>query len=227
MIHFSTSIPFSILIPVSEAFIVPQEIPSLLSLVYSNIPPIKKGTDSRIGFGYRFGEHADFQVQWELGPQKETQPIGDKSTQSKRNIRPTDEYQLLKTIRKEEKIKYEATTSKSWLSNWFDNVRKSFTEAETTTKQPEVVRAPRISASALQQLKKLYESAEKNKTNETENDSRTEEPLSVQHLPKAALDILQQPNNPQHKLRFVNNKNNRSKERVDSITRDLANVDLD
>ena len=57
-----------------------------------------------LGFGYRFGEHADFQVQWELGPQKETQPIGDKSTQSKRNIRPSDEYQLLKTIRKEEKV---------------------------------------------------------------------------------------------------------------------------
>lgn len=27
----------------TESFIVPQEVPSLLSLVYSNIPPIKKG----------------------------------------------------------------------------------------------------------------------------------------------------------------------------------------
>lgn len=27
----------------ANAFIVPQEVPSLLSLVYSNIPPIKKG----------------------------------------------------------------------------------------------------------------------------------------------------------------------------------------
>lgn len=60
----------------SHAFIVPQEIPSLLSLVYSNIPPIKKGTDSRVGFGYRLGEHADFQVMFELGPQTNTRPIG-------------------------------------------------------------------------------------------------------------------------------------------------------
>ncbi|XP_070503112.1 uncharacterized protein snsl [Chironomus tepperi] len=215
----------SSLVILSEAFIVPQEVPSLLSVIYSHIPSIKKGTDSRIGFGYRFGEHADIQVQWELGPQIRTQPIGDKSTQSKRNIRPTDEFQLLKTIRKEEKFQYETTTAKSWLSNWFDSMRKSFQEAETTTKQPEVTRAPRISASAIQQLKKLYESAEKNNSNDTiENESKTEEPLSVQHLPKAALDILQQSNNQQQ---LVSNKNNRSKERIDSITRDLANVDLD
>lgn len=34
------------------------------------------GTDSRIGFGYRLGEHADFQVMFELGPQTNTRPIG-------------------------------------------------------------------------------------------------------------------------------------------------------
>lgn len=60
----------------AHAFIVPQELPSILSLVYSNIPPIKKGTDSRVGFGYRLGEHADFQVLFELGPQTNTRPIG-------------------------------------------------------------------------------------------------------------------------------------------------------
>ena len=54
----------------------PQELPSVLSLVYSNIPPIKKGTDSRVGFGFRLGEHADFQVLFELGPQKFTKPLG-------------------------------------------------------------------------------------------------------------------------------------------------------
>lgn len=35
------------------------------------------GTDSRVGFGFRLGEHADFQVQLELGPQRETRPIGE------------------------------------------------------------------------------------------------------------------------------------------------------
>lgn len=59
-----------------NGLIVPQELPSVLSLVYSNIPPIKKGTDSRVGFGFRLGEHADFQVLFELGPQKFTKPLG-------------------------------------------------------------------------------------------------------------------------------------------------------
>lgn len=37
---------------------------------------VTPGTDSRVGFGYRLGEHADFQVVFELGPQTNTKPIG-------------------------------------------------------------------------------------------------------------------------------------------------------
>lgn len=37
---------------------------------------LTSGTDSRVGFGYRLGEHADFQVLFELGPQTNTKPIG-------------------------------------------------------------------------------------------------------------------------------------------------------
>lgn len=51
------------------SFIVPEEFATLLGLVFSTIPQVKKGTDSRIGFGYRFGNHADTQVILELGPQ--------------------------------------------------------------------------------------------------------------------------------------------------------------
>lgn len=54
----------------------PQELPSVLSVVYSVIPPIKKGTDSRVGFGFRLGNHADFQTIFEIGPQKNTKPLG-------------------------------------------------------------------------------------------------------------------------------------------------------
>uniref|UniRef100_W8B8U6 Uncharacterized protein n=1 Tax=Ceratitis capitata TaxID=7213 RepID=W8B8U6_CERCA len=64
-------------LPSAEPLVVPQELPSILSLIYSNIPPIKKGTDSRLGFGFRLGNHADFQVLLELGPQKNTRPIGE------------------------------------------------------------------------------------------------------------------------------------------------------
>lgn len=60
------------------------------------------GTDSRIGFGYRFGDHADFQVQFEIGPQKETQPIGTAASQNKRYIRPADEFQLERAIRRDQ-----------------------------------------------------------------------------------------------------------------------------
>lgn len=80
----------------AHAFIAPQEIPSILSLVYSNIPPVKKGTDSRVGFGYRLGEHADFQVLFELGPQTNTKAIGEPFSTagggdtSKRNVNQQD-----------------------------------------------------------------------------------------------------------------------------------------
>ncbi|KAL7292431.1 hypothetical protein TKK_0014016 [Trichogramma kaykai] len=81
-----TSLALLLLGHCATCLIVPEEIPSLLSLVYSNIPPIKKGTDSRLGVGFRFGEHADFQVLLELGPQFETDPIGfQKDTANRRS----------------------------------------------------------------------------------------------------------------------------------------------
>lgn len=61
---------------VCHGLIAPQEIVSLASLVYSVFPPIKKGTDSRTGFGFRLGNHADFQVTFEVGPQRYTSPLG-------------------------------------------------------------------------------------------------------------------------------------------------------
>ncbi|XP_012270959.1 uncharacterized protein LOC105694664 [Orussus abietinus] len=67
------------------SLIIPEELPTILSLIYSNIPPIKKGTDSRIGVGFRLGQHADFQVLLELGPQTETEPIGTLESKKRRN----------------------------------------------------------------------------------------------------------------------------------------------
>ncbi|CAD6218418.1 GSCOCG00011447001-RA-CDS [Cotesia congregata] len=69
-----------------NGLIIPEELPSILSLVFANIPPVKKGTDSRIGLGFRLGEHADFQTIVELGPQKETQPIGNSESKRRRQI---------------------------------------------------------------------------------------------------------------------------------------------
>ncbi|CAK9796987.1 hypothetical protein ANTPLA_LOCUS1042 [Anthophora plagiata] len=69
----------------ATCLIIPEELPTILSLIYSNIPPIKKGTDSRIGVGFRLGEHADFQVLFELGPQTETDPIGNADSKRRRD----------------------------------------------------------------------------------------------------------------------------------------------
>lgn len=60
-----------------DGLIVPQEVVSAShSAIYPNVPVVKKGTDSRFGFGFRLGEHSDFQFLFELGPQKYTKPIG-------------------------------------------------------------------------------------------------------------------------------------------------------
>lgn len=42
------------------------------------------GTDSRFGIGFRLGEHADFQMLIELGPQTETDQIGPSSESAKK-----------------------------------------------------------------------------------------------------------------------------------------------
>nr|CAD7430257.1 unnamed protein product [Timema monikensis] len=75
--------------PGADSLIIPEELPSILSLIYANIPPIKKGTDSRVGVGFRLGPHADFQVLLELGPQKETLPLGpNDDSKKRRQIKP-------------------------------------------------------------------------------------------------------------------------------------------
>ncbi|KAJ1520631.1 hypothetical protein ONE63_003739 [Megalurothrips usitatus] len=82
----------------AAAFIVPEELVSFLSIVYSNIPPVRKGTDSRVGLGFRLGPHADAQIVLELGPQTNTRPLGSAgpsfgspSTSSKRHTYHLDD----------------------------------------------------------------------------------------------------------------------------------------
>ncbi|GJQ85894.1 hypothetical protein Trydic_g21750 [Trypoxylus dichotomus] len=103
----------------SRAFIIPNELPTILSLVYSNIPTIKKGTDSRLGWGFRLGNRADFQVLVELGPQTNTQPLGDQpqATNSKRNP-PDTLANVLYAQRQHEKAHFSNTDGGKWLKEW-------------------------------------------------------------------------------------------------------------
>lgn len=63
-----------------DGLVVPGEVFSLSGAAIQTIPKIAKGTDSRFGVGFRFGEHADFQTIIELGPQQFTKPLGKQWT---------------------------------------------------------------------------------------------------------------------------------------------------
>ncbi|CAO1369279.1 unnamed protein product [Diamesa hyperborea] len=201
-----------------DGFIVPQEVPSLLSLVYSNIPPIKKGTDSRVGFGYRLGDHADFQVQFELGPQKETKAIGTGSSNSKRNIRPADEWQIEKQLKKE-KAKNEAS---SWLEKWSQQIKSPQKEEV----QADSIRSPVMSESVLQHLQKLYGNVDEKEAIAYQDIKEQGVLPAVQqtsHLPMEALKILQSNRAQQQQKSVAQQK----KKDIKQITADLSNVEFE
>uniref|UniRef100_A0A336LTG8 CSON000899 protein n=1 Tax=Culicoides sonorensis TaxID=179676 RepID=A0A336LTG8_CULSO len=126
--------------------IVPEELPSILSLVYSNIPPIKKGTDSRVGFGFRLGEHADFQILYEIGPQTNTKPIGETSNDRRRYA---DVKKPVKDVVLKDKVKKEA----SWMEKW--SQQKNKTHNDKTDKKTTVEHIT-VHPSAIMQLYQLY-----------------------------------------------------------------------
>ncbi|XP_050309350.1 uncharacterized protein LOC126745518 [Anthonomus grandis grandis] len=117
-----------------EALIIPDELPSILSVIYSNIPTLKKGTDSRIGWGFRLGDRADFQVLLELGPQQYTQPLANQGNEGGANKRNTlntladNLYAKMQQAKKQEEHKVEKESSKAvnsspqWLQNWSKKV---------------------------------------------------------------------------------------------------------
>ncbi|XP_055713020.1 uncharacterized protein LOC129807637 [Phlebotomus papatasi] len=207
-------------------FVVPEEVASLFGLFFSTIPQIRKGTDSRIGVGYRLGEHADFQVLVELGPQKFTKPIGGDqamNTNSKRNVNPAD-YKPPKE-------------DTNWLMNWSQNTKQQ-QQLETKPRDPEhpitsvlmgnqkVPMKPLVPETALKQLLKLYGK----KSEDREEDPRpqsSEESLGI--LPGDAQDSTVQFQD-RHRV-FVKTPSDKPTianfERKKKITEDLMNVELD
>ncbi|XP_077279859.1 snustorr snarlik [Temnothorax americanus] len=138
-----------------RSLIIPEELPTILSLIYSNIPVIKKGTDSRLGVGFRLGEHADFQILVELGPQTETDPIGTSNDAKRRRdaafnaamkgelgplAQAVAKYQMERKIQKEidklkvmeeklKKIQIEDTKDQDTVSsNWLTKWRKEMSQ---------------------------------------------------------------------------------------------------
>ncbi|XP_052121434.1 uncharacterized protein LOC113209345 [Frankliniella occidentalis] len=121
------SLTWALLASCVAAFIVPEELVSFLSIVYSNIPPIRKGTDSRVGVGFRLGPHADAQIVLELGPQTNTRPLGAAAptfgspSSSKRHVLPEhlddDVPQLV-----QQQLRPNPAAG-SWLSAWRTSVK--------------------------------------------------------------------------------------------------------
>lgn len=77
-----------------------------------------------MGFGFRLGEHADFQILLELGPQRETRPIGgDNNSQNaifrKRHINLQQELELDQELEKK-KI---GSSGGNWLEKWYQQVQ--------------------------------------------------------------------------------------------------------
>uniref|UniRef100_A0A1B0FJS8 Citrate transporter-like domain-containing protein n=1 Tax=Glossina morsitans morsitans TaxID=37546 RepID=A0A1B0FJS8_GLOMM len=144
------------LVAFSDALIVPQELPSILSLIYSNIPPIKKGTDSRLGFGFRLGEHADFQILVELGPQKETRPLGDQDSTdgSAFNKRHVDKKQQEAILREKSITEKRPAT---WLEKWTKDSENKNTDG--TTHSQMLPQKPVLPDKVMKQLKMLHKMA--------------------------------------------------------------------
>ncbi|KAI5634260.1 hypothetical protein NE865_13017 [Phthorimaea operculella] len=59
----------------SGIFIIPEDVSTGSAAIYGFTPKVIFGNDHRAGFGFRFGNHADFQVMYEFGPQAYTRPL--------------------------------------------------------------------------------------------------------------------------------------------------------
>ncbi|XP_049883932.1 uncharacterized protein LOC126379267 [Pectinophora gossypiella] len=192
--------------------IIPEELPSLLSVAYSNIPPIKKGTDSRVGFGFAFGNHADFQVMFELGPQTNTQNLTGQGFQSnnKRQAPAPPPHKVNKN-----REKFLQSEAGNYLQSWASKMRK-----------------PSPPASAPGQTPNLEDSVvELVRNHRGEYEIHQPKPG---HMPQKVLDELKRlyGEKKEEAKKLTEKKKaeatkQRSEAEIKKITEDLSNVDLD
>ncbi|XP_046409162.1 uncharacterized protein LOC124174071 isoform X2 [Ischnura elegans] len=115
----------SCLATVSDAFVLPEELTIAVKTVRLIIPLIKQGLDSRVGLGFRLGDHADFQVIFEIGPQNCTQPLGPEEAQRRRHVKVDDPTHKRQTMEKVEEKPVPDTEGGRWLEKW----RQIFSES--------------------------------------------------------------------------------------------------
>ncbi|XP_028173341.1 uncharacterized protein LOC114362239 [Ostrinia furnacalis] len=194
----------------SCSIIIPEELPSLLSVAYSNIPPIKKGTDSRVGFGFAFGNHADFQVMLELGPQTNTKNLtgtGFSSSNSKRQAPSPVPPKINKN-----REKYLQTDASKFLQNWAQKMKYPKPASRPAPPRPGDV--PNLEESVVELVK--------NEKGEYEIHQPT-----PGNLPKNILDDLKRLYGIKKEEAKKMAEKKRTEEEVKKITEDLSNVDMD
>ncbi|XP_052738813.1 uncharacterized protein LOC112042831 [Bicyclus anynana] len=202
-----------ILFPALCGVIIPEELPSLLSVAYSNIPPIKKGTDSRIGFGFAFGNHADFQVMLELGPQTNTmnltgQPFPKNGNSNNKRQAPSPPPAKINKNRE----KFLQTDAGKYLQNW----------AQKMKNPPKPAKIPESRPGDVMNLEDSMVELVKNDKGEYE----IHQPKPG-HMPQYVLDSLKKlyGEKKEEAKKLVEKK--RSEAEIKKITEDLSDVDLD
>ncbi|CAG9576894.1 unnamed protein product [Danaus chrysippus] len=195
---------------VSGSVIIPEELPSLLSVAYSNIPPIKKGTDSRIGFGFAFGNHADFQVMLELGPQTNTMPLNGQPF-PKNNPNPSSNAKRQAPILPgDTKIHQNIDEPRNYLQNWAQKMRS-----------PQKVKKPSQKPGEVINLEESMVELVKNSNGEYE--IHQPKPGDMPHHVLNNLKKLY----GQKKEEAKKMEKKRSEEQVKKITEDLSNVEIE
>ncbi|CAH0713019.1 unnamed protein product, partial [Brenthis ino] len=191
----------------SCAVIIPEELPSLLSVLYSNIPPIKKGTDSRIGFGYAFGNHADFQILLELGPQTETMKLNGQpfpKNGNSNNKRQAPSPPTVKTNKNRDKLLQ--TDAGKYLQNWAQKMKNPSKPMKWV--KPETLNLEESMVELVENEKGEYEIHQPNPA-----------------ISKHNLDKLKRLYG--EKKEEAKKMGQRSEEDIKKITEDLSNVDLE
>ncbi|XP_053622015.1 uncharacterized protein LOC128681829 [Plodia interpunctella] len=191
-----------------RSVIIPEELPSLLSVAYSNIPPIKKGTDSRLGFGYAFGNHADFQVVLELGPQTNTQNLTGTGFVAASNAKRQAPAPLsLKPNKSREK--YLQSEAGKYLQGWAQKMK-----LPPSAGRPRPGEVPNLEDAVVELVRN------------SKGEFEIHQPKPG-HLPQNVLDELKRLYGLKKQEAIQLGEKKRTADELKKITDDLSNVDLD
>ncbi|XP_045457903.1 uncharacterized protein LOC123668156 [Melitaea cinxia] len=138
-----------------SCLIVPGEVPSILDTAF--LPPFKKGTDSKAGFGFAFGNHADFQVVLELGPQINTMPLTSQPFPKNSNSNKIRQAPVLATMKIDNREKNVESDAGNYLQNWAQRMKSKQKIVRQLEKPTDVHNLEETKVESVKNEKKRYE----------------------------------------------------------------------